>query len=192
MQEITPTDIGALNGTWFHGPDGVKAWTGADLMPMKEFWDLVNLDGILPDPRILEMMAKLQGQTMEEHLQFLARRSAQEREAYRKKYGEEPWIVKKSPKGKDEWDAYVEKFLSEHELPEPGVKRANEIRDQAKKLRDARRRQNAAELRKAKAEKDSRKIAHFEGIEKNIFDRVLVRSLKKLVHDEKAAPKKEP
>ena len=87
---------------------------------------------------------------------------------------------------------YVEKFLTEHKLPEPGVKRANEIRDQAKKLRDARRRQNAAELRKAKAVNDSRKVAHYEAIEKNIFDRVLVRSLKKLVHDEKDAPKKEP
>ena len=86
----------------------------------------------------------------------------------------------------------MEKFLAKHKLPEPGVKRATEIRDQAKKVRDAYRRKNAAELRKAKADRDEKKIAHYEGIEKKIFDRVLVRSLEKLVHDEKGAPKKEP
>lgn len=192
VQEITPTDIGALNGTQFGCPDGLKMWTGADLMPMKEFWDLVNLDGVLPDPRILEMMAKLQGQTVEEHLKWLARRSTQEREAYRKKYGDEPWLVQKSPKEKDEWDLYVDKFLAEHKLPEPGVKRANEIRDQAKKLRDAYRRKNAAALRKAKEDVDSRKVAEYEGIEKRIFNQVLVRDLKKLVQNDKDVPKKEP
>ena len=191
IKEITPTDIGALYGTQFGGPDGLKIWTGAELIPNLEFWDLVELYDIPPDPRITEMIAAPQ-QTAEQLQEFWHRRMVWRREAYRKKYGEEPWLVKASPKEKDEWDVYVEKFLTKHKLPDPGVKRAQEIRDQAKKLRDARRRQNAAELRKAKAENDSRKIAHFEGIEKNIFDRVLVRSLEKLVHDEKDAPKKEP
>jgi len=191
MQEITPTDIGALYGTQFSGPDGVKMWGGADLIPDKEFWDLVELYDVPPDPRITEMIAAPQ-QTADQLQESWHRRMVWRREEYRKKYGEEPWLVKASPKEKDEWDVYVEKFLGEHKLPEPGVKRANEIRDQAKKLRDGYRRKNAAELRKAKAENDSRKVAHFEGIEKNIFDRVLVRSLEKLVHDEKDAPKKEP
>ena len=83
-------------------------------------------------------------------------------------------------------------YKAKHKLPEPGVKRANEIRDQSKKLRDAYRRKNAAALRKAKEENDPRKVAEYEGIEKRIFERVLVRDLKKLVHDEKDAPKKEP
>jgi hypothetical protein len=192
MQEITPTDIGALNGTQFGTPEGVKAWTGVELIPVQEYFDLVNLDGVLPDPKILEMTAKMLGQTLEEHLQFLQRRSVQEREAYRKKYGEEPWLVKKSAKEKDEWDVYVDKFLTEHKLPEPGVKRANEIRDQSKKLRDAYRRKNAAALRKAKEENDPRKVAEYEGIEKRIFDRVLVRDLKRLLPAEKGAPKKAP
>jgi len=192
LQEITPTEIGALNGTQFSSPDGQKAWTGVELIPVQEYFDLVNLDGVLPDPRILELEAKSLHQTLEEYLRFLERRSVQEREAYRKKYGEEPWLVKKSPKEKDEWDVYVDKFLTEHKLPEPGVKRANEVRDQAKKLRDAYRRKKAEELRKAKADIDSRKVAEYEGREKRIFDRVLVRGLKRLLPDDKPAPKKDP
>jgi len=191
MQEITPTDIGALYGTQFGGPDGMKMWTGAELIPDDEFWDLVYLDGILPDPRIVQLLAEPQ-QTADEYVEFLRGKGAQWRETYRKKYGEEPWLVKKSPKEKDEWDVYVDKFLAEHKLPEPGVKRANEIRDQSKKLRDAYRRKNAAALRMAKEENESRKVAEYEGIEKRIFDRVLVRDLKRLLPDEKGAPKKAP
>ena len=191
MQEITPTDIGALYGTQFGGPDGTKMWTGAELIPDDEFWKLVHLYDVLPDPRIMKMIAEPE-QTVDEYVQSLRAKGARWREAYRKKYNEEPWLVQKSPKEKDEWDVYVEKFLTEHKLPEPGVKRANEIRDQSKKLRDAYRRKNAAALRKAKEENDSRKVAEYEGIEKRIFERVLVRDLKKLVHDEKDALKKEP
>ncbi len=191
MQEITPTDIGALNGTQFGSPDGVKMWTGAELIPDKEFWDLVELYGVLPDRRITQMIAEPE-QTADQLEQSWHRRMEWRREEYRKKYGEEPWLVQKSPKEKDEWDIYVDKFLAEHKLPEPGVKRANEIRDQSKKLRDAYRRKNAAPLRKAKEENDPRKVAEYEGIEKRIFDRVLVRDLKRLLPDEKGAPKKAP
>ncbi len=192
MQEITPTDIGALYGTKFGAPDGMKAWTGAELIPLHEYLDLLELYGVLPDPRIVEMLAELTGKTTEEYGQMMQRGIARRREEYRKKYGEEPWLVQKSPTEKDEWDVYVDKFLAAHKLPEPGVKRAHEIRDQSKKVRDAYRRKNAAELRKAKADNDSRKVAHYEGIEKRIFERVLVRSLKKLVRGEKDAPKKDP
>ena len=192
MQEISPTDIGALYGTDFASSDGTKMWTGAELIPLNEYFDLVELYGVLPDPRIVEMKAKLIKKTVEEYVEIIQRGIARRREEYRKKYGDEPWLVTKSPKGKDEWDVYVEKFLTEHKLPEPGVKRANEIRDQSKKLRDAYRRKNAAALRKAKEENDSRKVAEYEGIEKRIFDRVLVRELKRLVQDEKDSLKKDP
>jgi hypothetical protein len=192
MQEISPTDIGALNGTYFGSPDGGKTWTGAELIPNDEYNDLVELYGVLPDPRIVEMLASLIKKTVDEYLQIIQRGIARRREEYRKKYGDEPWLVQKSPKEKDEWDVYVDKFLTEHKLPEPGVKRANEIRDQSKKLRDAYRRKNAAALRKAKEENDSRKVAEYEGIEKRIFDRVLVRELKRLVQNEKDSPKKDP
>lgn len=190
MKEITPTDIGALYGTQFSGPTGVKMWTGTELIPDKEFWELMEIYDVPEDRRITEL--RVGREKMEEYDQWWSGYITQRREAYRKKYGEEPWLVKKSPKEKDDWDVYVDKFLAEHKLPEPGVKRANEIRDQSKKLRDGYRRKNAAALRKAKEENDSRKVAEYEGIEKRIFDRVLVRDLKRLLPDEKGALKKEP
>jgi len=192
MQEITPTDIGALYGTGFSGPDGYKTWTGAELIPLSEYFDLVELYGVLPDPRIVEIKAKLIKKTVDEYVEIIQRGIARRREEYRKQYGEEPWLVQKSPKEKDEWDVYVEKFLTQHKLPDPAVKRANEIRDQSKKLRDAYRSKKAEELRKAKADIDSRKVAEYEGSEKRIFDRVLVRGLKRLLPDDKPAPKKDP
>ena len=194
MQDLTPDQIGPVYGTQFSTPTGMMPWNGFDLMDMDAFWEMVNLFGVLPDQRWLEAIGKSVGKTAEQYAEILRRQGDHVREAYFREHGEKPWLDAPSPKEKkkDEWDLYVEEFLVKHKLPEPGVKRAHEIRDQAKKLRDAYRRKNAAELRKAKAENDSRKVAHFEGIEKNIFDRVLVRSLKKLVHDEKDAPKKEP
>jgi len=186
IQEITPADIGALNGTQFATPHAMMAWTGADLIPINEYWDLVNLNGLRSDARILEMTAESLGKPLAEYLQFLERRSFQERERYRKKYGDEPWLATKPVKEKDEWDVYVEKFIAEHKLPEPGVKRAREVLEQAKNLRDARRRQNASSIREAEKEKDQRKLDHFAAVEKKMFDRVLVRNLNKLI------PKKEP
>lgn len=81
---------------------------------------------------------------------------------------------------------YVENFLAENKLPDAGVTRAKEILKQAKALRDARRKQNAAKIREAKKEGDERKLEKFEEIEKNIFERMLVRNLKKLVPEKKA------
>jgi len=192
MQEITPTDIGAVDGTRFATPTEMKFWMGAELIDEEQFGDMVHVFGILPDPMLLELTAKAVGLTVDQFLDHLRRNGEPVRAAYKKKYGEEPWLVKKSPKEKDEWDLYLEEFLAKHKLPELGIKRANEIRDQSKKLRDAYRRKNAAALRKAKEENDSRKVAEYEGIEKRIFDRVLVRDLKRLLPDEKDAPKKNP
>ncbi len=192
MQEITPTEIGALYGTHFAASDGAKMWTGAELIPLKEYFDLVELYGVLPDPKIVELKARMINKTVDEYLEIVQRGITQRREEYRKKYGEEPWLDQKPGKEKDEWDVYVEKFLAEHKLPPPGVKRAHEIRDQAKKLRDAYRRKNRAALKEAKEKNDQRKIEHYERLEKRIFDQVLVRELKKLVHDDKASTKQNP
>ena len=155
---------------------------------------MVNLFGVLPDQRWLEAIGKSVGKTAEQYAEILRRQGDHVREAYFREHGEKPWLDAPSPKEKkkDEWDLYVEEFLVKHKLPEPGVKRAHEIRDQSKKLRDAYRRKNAAALRKAKEENDSRKVAEYEGIEKRIFDRVLVRELKRLVQDEKDSLKKDP
>ncbi len=185
-QEITPNDIGALYGTQFVGPTGYQMWTGVDLIPDHEFWDLVEVFDIPPDPRIVELLAAPH-QTADQLRDFWRGRMVWRREEYRKKYGDGPWLVKMSAKEKDEWDVYVEKFLAEHKLPEPAAKKAPEILKRAKDLRDARRRQNAAVIREAKEAGDEKKVEHFEALEKRIFDRMLVRNLKKLLPEKAEA-----
>ena len=192
MQEITPDQIGRVYGTVFSTPDGDQVWNGFELTDSAEFWEAVYLYDMLPDRRILDVEAKLAGLPYDEFVASHRLHGERLRREYERKHGEEPWLAKKPGKEKDEWDIYVEEFLTKHKLPAPGVQRANEIRDQSKNLRDAYRRKNESKLREAKKEGDPRKIAEYEGIEKRIFDNVLVRELNKLVQDEKDSPKKEP
>jgi len=190
QKEISPSDLGAVTGTQLMSPDGTKFWTGFELVNEQDYWDLVHVFDLKPDRFILETTAKILEIPVEEYIAYLQRNNEPRRAAYKKKHGTEPWlaVASRKPKDKDEWDLYVEKFLAEHKLPEPGVERAKEILKSAKNLRDARRSQNAAKMREAQKEGDARKIEHFEEIEKSIFDRVLVRSLKKLIPGKKEEP----
>lgn len=180
MKEITPSDIGALAGTQFGGSEGLSWWTGADLIPNDEFLELLYLDDSIMDQRIAEMMVEGTSRTVDQYRGALRRSGVALREQFRKKYGEDLQLTKLRPDEKDDWDVYVEKFIAKHKLPEPGIKRANEIRDAAKKLRDTHRLKNSAELKKARKAGDKKKIAEFESVEKRIFERMLERPLQKL------------
>lgn len=192
LSSITPSEIGSLSGTQFLMEDGAKMWTGADLVPAVEYWDLVNLFEVLPDEPIIEMTAEAQKQTVEQHLEFLRRRRDEERERYRRDYGDEPWVIKETSSERDDWDLYVEKFLASKKLPEVAVKQVIAIRDRAKKLRDASVRKNAAKLREAQAANDDEKIARLEGMVNRIFDRALVEQLDRLIRDHKGFPASHP
>jgi hypothetical protein len=157
--------------------------------PPPKFWDLVLLYDIPPDPRIVDMLANGTAKGERELRDYWDRAKELRLKEYRREHGEEPWLATSLAKEKDEWDLYVEKFLVEHKLPEPVVKRAGEILDQAKRLREARRRQHAAQIREAKKEGHEKKLDHFEELERKIFDRVLVRNLNKLISDKADRPR---
>jgi hypothetical protein len=184
-QAITADDTGRVYGTRFVTPDDYPVWNGYELMDKDEFWELMYFYEVFPDERILQVEAENAGMTSEEYVNSLRRYAEDVRENYFRKHGRKPWLEEpqRPKRAQDEWDVYVEKFIAEHKLPEPAVKRAHEIRDQAKKLRDARRRQHAAQVRVAKKEGDEKKLDHFEALEKKIFDRVLAHNLKKLIPD---------
>lgn len=188
-KEITPEDIGVLPGTQLASTKGLDFWTGADLIDHEEYWPLVYADPELLHPRMAEILAEQTQQSIEEYREFLRSAGENWRRWYKKEHGFDPMADGQSDKGNkenDPWDLYVEKFLAENKLPDAGVTRAKEILKQAKALRDARRKQNAAKIREAKKEGDERKLEKFEEIEKNIFERMLVRNLKKLVPEKKA------
>ena len=186
MQEITPADIGAIYGTHFTTPMGEYYWSGTDLITNDEYWELVHVFGIRPDNAIIESLARSAKLTVEEFLQFWDAKEAWARERYFNEHGTRPWLenivlLKKKPGEKDEWDVYVEQFVAEHKLEGEPVKQAEEILDRAKKMRDARLRKNAVEIRKAQREGNSKKLAHYERITKRIFEEVLVRTLNRLL-----------
>ncbi len=131
--------------------------------------------------------------TVEDYLEYLDQTTERRREAYFEEHGERPWLdvpLGRVPGEKDEWDVYVEKFIKEHKLVPAAVKRAEDILDRSKKLRDRYARKNASEIREAERDGDEKKLAHYKGITKRIFDEVLVRALNRLIP--KPEQKKEP
>ena len=102
-----------------------------------------------------------------------------------KKYSEEPWLVTKSETS-GEWDLYVAEFIKKHKLDELRIKHAHELLAKSKKLRDYWRHTNRAEIAKAEKAGDTEKLEHYDAITQRIFDRMLVRGLKKLIPDRPA------
>ena len=181
QQEFTPEDLGVLFGTQLLGPDGVYYWDGQQTLTTDEYYDLIYLYGLRPDPYILECWARSAHRTVEEELAIMDEAIAERRERYFREHGDKPWLMTKAPGEKDEWDLYVEAFIKKHEFDEPRVKRAHDLLDQAKKLRDHYRRKNKGDQRKAEEEGDTAKLERIAAIEERIFNRVLKRGLEKLL-----------
>jgi hypothetical protein len=178
LQEITPVEFGALSGTQFGGPSGLLWWNGVELVPDDEFLPLLWLDPTIMDDRIAQFMVEDTDRTVEQYRAALRQSGDALRERYKREYGEELKLKKTAEK--DPWDVYVDEFVSKHKFPEAPTKKAFEIRDSAKKLRDTQRLRDAADMRKAKREGDKRKLEEFEKREKKIYDRLLVRPLDRL------------
>ncbi|MEK6798771.1 MAG: hypothetical protein AABZ12_07390 [Planctomycetota bacterium] len=186
MQEITPEDIGILNGTQFAAVGDRKVWMGGDLISYDEYLDLQYLFDVEPDARIVEIMAEESNMTVPQYLAYVDGVRQWKRAEHYKETKEEPWLlVFAKPDEKDEWDVYVDKFIAKHKLEGKPVERAQEILKQAKKMRDGHLRKNRANIRKAEQSGDKERIAHYQKYPKQVFDRYLVKSLEKLVPKDK-------
>lgn len=186
-QSFDPSDLGLLFGTSFTGlyDDGYGPywWDGAELITASEYSELVELDGIRPDPRIIEYQARLTDTTVEERLAYMDRRMNEVRAAYYEKYGERPWLEPYTilkPGEKDEWDVYFDKFAAEHKLEGAALEQAKDVLERAKKLRDRYQRKYAAKLKEAEREGDTKKAEYYRGFTQRIFEQVLVRSLERI------------
>ncbi len=179
MEEITPSDIGALGGTQFGGSEGTMWWTGAELLPNDEFLELLYLDDGIMDERIAELMVEGTTQSVEQYRASLRKSGDALRERLCKEYGSDPQAPKSGGE-KDEWDAYVDEFLHKNELPDPAVKRAHAALTSAKRVRDAQRLRYSADVKKAQRNGDKKRIAQFDDREMRVFDRMLKRPLERL------------
>ncbi len=192
LQEITPDDIGVVYGTRLYGAmvDGeyMGYWNGAEPISSKEYRELLTLYDVMPHPSIVEGIAKLSGRTVEEQYRSMRQYNAAVRAKYYLTHGETPWLSVTS-KEKDEWDLYVEKFIKEHKFDKPRIKRAQDVLERAKKLRDVYLRKHISDIRKAERRRDTKRLAIFDAHTEKVFERVLVRRLKRLA-PKKPAPKK--
>jgi len=184
MQSITPSDIGALFGFEFSDAGRFYFWGGNELLTSDEYDELIYIDGLRPDPELIRRNAKSVGMSVERYLEGFDITAKWMRKKYFNEHGKQPWLadgVVLKPGEKDEWDVYVEKFIAEHKLTGEVVKRAKDILKRSKKLRDVRRRKNSPKILQAKRDGDAKKLAHYEGITKRIFEEVLVRALNRLL-----------
>ncbi len=181
QQEIIPEDIGVLFGTRLYSwTKDMQCWDGVCLLTADEYDELIYIYGVRPDPRIVEMLAKSSRMTVDQYYALIDQTAEWVRDEYYEKHGEAPWLTMKSAE-KDEWDVYVEKFIKKHKLDKPRVKRAGEILKRAKGLRDSHIRKNRREIRKAERRGDQEKLASYEAYTKRVFDKVLVRTLERLI-----------
>lgn len=179
-KEIMPEDIGVRFGTHLLGSGGYNYWDATRLIPLEEYRELMHIYSLRPDRVIIERMANAEGITVEEYLDRIDKTSEYMRAEYLKAHGEAPWLVKKTDEP-DEWDIYVAEFIKKHKLDEPRTKRANQLLERAKKLRDYHLHKNRSKIRKAEQAGDTAKVARFEEITQRIFERLLVRGLHKLI-----------
>ena len=185
---FTPADIGIVFGTQLRSSEAdgfMYRWDGLNLIGSSEYDDLVDLYGVDPDPRFVERIAAGFRMTIAEWNAWTERTRKWRREQYFAEHGTRPWldevVLLQKPGEKDEWDVYVEKFIEKHKLTGEKRKRAKDILERSKKIRDARLRKDAAKIKQAKRENNKKKLAYYEGIIKRIFDDVLVRSLSRLL-----------
>jgi len=180
VQDVTPEDIGLRFGTSLTAWHGRSRWGGTHIIEENEYEEMVYLYGVEPVPLIVEALARESNQTLDECREWFEIARERYRQAHVQRTGEAPWLVERW-KERDEWDVYVEKFITEHKLDELRAKRANELLERCKRLRDFYRRKNIREIREAQREGDAEKLAHYEKLTTRIFETVLVPGLKRLV-----------
>jgi hypothetical protein len=159
-------------------------WGGTELLTLDEYNELVYLHGVGADPEMLRRHAESSKMSVERYMEGMEIQIRSMRAGYFAEHGERPWlddVVLLKPGEKDEWDVYVEEFITKHKLTGDAANRAKDILERSKKLRDARLRKYAPKIREAKREGDKKKLEYFEAITKRIFDEILVRSLNRLV-----------
>lgn len=189
QKDISPSDIGVLFGTQlFQVGRGNRYWDGTSLLSDDGFKELLHLYGLRPDHRIMERMAQLIGEPVEEYEKRLDLSTEIVRARYFKKHGEAPWLLTKTDEP-DEWDEYVAKFIAKHKLDEARVERAQEVLKRSKVIRDQHLRKNRKAIKKAAASGDKERSAMYEKMTKRIFDRILVRGLNRLIPKEKRQAK---
>jgi len=185
LQRITPSDIGALFGTQFYTDNDLQYWSGTDLLTIKDYDELVYLYDVLPDPRIVRRLAKSLKLSVDQYLAWVEVQRQSVRRDYFAEHGTRPWldevVLLQKPGERDEWDVYVERFIDRHKLTGEKRKRAVDILERSKKLRDVRLRKDAAKIKQARRENNKKKLAYYKGMTQRIFDEVLVRSLNHLI-----------
>ncbi len=165
QEPYDPNDLDMGFGHWL---GGLKYWDGASVIGRKDLDRLKYLYDVPLHPDVIEKSASFEKTSVKDYLAKIARNSKQYKLNHAEEYAE--LLKKRSADEKDEWDAYTDQFVAEHKLGNPKAAVAGKILAAAKKLRNVYRDKQTVSSEKAR----------YDAIEKRIFDRLLVRNLKRL------------
>ncbi len=165
QEPYDPNDLGIGLG---HQIGAQEYWDGASVIGKEEYLKLRYLYDMPRHPDVVKRQAQFLQKSVREILEHGLRKAKQYKIDHAAEYAE--LLRKRAAQEKDEWDAYTEKFIREHKLSKPKKALAERILGSAKKLRDVYRDKQTASSEKAR----------YDAIEKRIFDRLLVRNLRRL------------
>lgn len=117
---------------------------------------------------MISSLAEERGHSIEEERQRWIRMRDRYRESHADKYAEV--LRRRAARKKDDWDVYVDEFVEKHKLDDRKQVVAARILERAKTMRDVYR----------EKQDGSREQEKYDAIENRIFDRMLVRNLKRL------------
>jgi len=187
QEPFSPNDIGVALGNQLtvEGASTVMYWDGVELITGDEYNELVYLNGVDPDPIVVERQAKWSHLTPEEYLEQLEKSSRPiMRARWERDHGFAYVPTTRTATEEDPWDLYLERFIAEHKLSKPALSRAEKLLKKAKTMRDVHRRKKASELKEAERAGDKAKIAEYNDREDQIFKKALTHPLDELAAKE--------
>lgn len=161
--------------------DAIMYWSGTEKLTKDEFEEMLYGYNMPIDPSIVAYEMRFRNISREEYdQQFEASRQIWF-SRYKIKHGTPFQIMDLQQSTQtDEWDAYVVRFIEKHALKDMVEKQANDLLKKAKTLRDVYRRKYLKRLKQSAQATSSKNP--FETMKKRIFERMLVRGLKRLAH----------
>ncbi len=165
-----PSDLDIGFGHYISATDGGKTgwWDGESILSNLEFQATRCLNDMPFHPDVVRNRARIMGKSVQEYLVILENISRRYKKNHAEEYAEV--LRKRAARERDDWDIYVDEFIEEHELVKPKQGIAARILGRAKTLRDIYRDKQTV----------SSEQEEYDAIEKRIFERMLVKNLKRL------------
>lgn len=149
QEPFGPDDIGLVVGTQVRvglpdyanvgsrlGFANIIYWDGVQLIPADDYWAMIYLYGLEPDPSVLDGLVEGTKRTRKDQLDSWKAIAPSFRKKWQEAYGPREILLRANRDVVDDWDAYVREFMAKHNLSEGRKESAEQLLKHLKGLRD--------------------------------------------------------